>query len=47
MWIIIIDTKQGYYQVKVRDCDVKKLLFFAQDYKKDAFKVIPFGFGLL
>ena len=25
--IITVDTKQGYHQVKVRDCDVEKLAF--------------------
>ena len=43
MWIITIDTKQGYHQFKVRDCDIEKLTFFGPDHKKYAFKVMPFG----
>ena len=42
MYIITVDAKQGYHQVKVRSCDVEKLAFFAPDHKKYAFTVIPF-----
>ena len=28
MYIITVDAKQGYHQVKVRVCDVVKLVFF-------------------
>ena len=37
-----VDAKQGYHQVKVPDCDIKKLAFFPPD-KKYAFNVILFG----
>ena len=43
MWIITVDAKQGYHQIKVRECDVEKLAFFGPDDKKYAFTVMPFG----
>ena len=43
IWIITVDEKQGYHQVMVRECDIKKLAFFAPKHKKYAFKVMPFG----
>ena len=43
MWMITVDTKQGFHQVKVRECDIDKLTFFAPNHKKYAFKVMPFG----
>ena len=41
--IITLDTKQGYHQFKVRDCDVEKLAFFGTDHKKYTFNVMSFG----
>ena len=43
MYIITVDVKQGYHQVKVWSCDVEKLAFFAPNHKKYAFKVVHFG----
>ena len=43
MWIITVDTKQGYHKVKVRYCNIEKRAFFAPDQQKYAFKVMPFG----
>ena len=43
MCIIIVDTKQGYNQIKVRERDVEKLALFGPDNKKYAFTVMPFG----
>ena len=33
IWIIIVDARQGYHQVKVRRFDIEKLAFFAPDDK--------------
>ena len=43
LWIITVDTKQGYHQIMVREVDVDKLAFFAPDNNKYAFRVMPFG----
>ena len=43
VWIITVDARQGYHQVAVRKIDREKLAFFAPDYKKYTFKVMPFG----
>jgi len=43
IWIITVDARQGYHQVSVRKIDREKLAFFAPDYKKYTFKVMPFG----
>ena len=43
MYIITVDTKQGYHQVIFRTCDIEKLEFFASNHKKYAFKVMHFG----
>ena len=43
LWIITVDTKQDYHQVKIRQCDIDKLAFFGPNYRKYAFKVMPFG----
>ena len=43
IWIITVDARQGYHQVSVRQVDREKLAFFAPNYKKYAFKVMPFG----
>ena len=42
LWVVNVDAKQGYYQVVLRDRDVDKLDFFAPNYKKYCFKVMPF-----
>ena len=34
MYIITVDTKKGYHQVTVQECDVEKLVFFAPDHNK-------------
>lgn len=43
LYIISLDAKQGYHQVKVRKSDIQKLAFFAPNGKKYGFKVMPFG----
>ena len=43
MWAIIVDAKQSYHQVAVRDRDMEKLDLFTPNHKKYAFKVMPFG----
>ena len=43
IWIISLDTRQGYHQVTVRKIDREKLAFFFPDGWKYMFKVIPFG----
>ena len=43
MWIITVDAKQGYHQIKVKESDVEKLAFFGPDNRKYAFTVMPFG----
>ena len=43
IYFITVDARQGYHQVKVRDCDVEKLAFFGPDDKKYGFTVMPFG----
>ena len=43
IWIITVDARQGYHQVRVRQFDMEKLAFFAPDDKKYCFKVMPFG----
>ena len=42
-WIITVDAKQGYHQVKVRECDVKKFAFFAPNHKSMLFKSCILG----
>ena len=43
MRIITVDTKQWYYQISVRECDVEKLACFAPNNMTYVFTVIPFG----
>ena len=43
IYIISLDAKQGYHQVKVREVDREKLAFFSPDHTKWTFKVMPFG----
>lgn len=43
IFIITVDARQGYHQVKVRDGDKEKLAFFAPNGKKYTYKVMPFG----
>ena len=43
IWIIILDTRQGYHHVSVRKIDRQKLAFFAPDKRKYCFNVIHFG----
>ena len=43
VWIISLDTRQGYHQIAVRQGDREKLSFSAPDDRKYAFNVIPFG----
>jgi len=43
VWIITLDSRQGYHQVSVRKADREKLAFFAPNHKKYCFKVMPFG----
>ena len=43
IYIITADAKQGYHQVIVYKLHRDKLAFFAPNYKKYTFKVIPFG----
>ena len=43
IWIITVDSCQGYHQVFARKKDREKLAFFSPDDKKYCFKVIPFG----
>ena len=43
IFIITVDARQGYHQVKVREADREKLAFFGPDGKKYTYKVMPFG----
>ena len=43
IWIIILDARQGYHQISVRQSDREKLTFFAPDDRKYTFSVMPFG----
>ena len=43
IWIISLDARQGYHQVRVRMVDREKLAFFGPDGWKYTFKVMPFG----
>ena len=43
IFIITVDARQGYHQVKVRESDKDKLAFFAPNGKKYTYKVMPFG----
>ena len=43
IWIISLDSRQGYHQVTVRKIDREKLVSFSPDGWKYTFKVIPFG----
>ena len=43
IWIISLDARQGYHQVRVRKVDREKLAFFGPDGYKYTFKVMPFG----
>ncbi len=43
IWIISLDARQGYHQVRVRFVDREKLAFFGPDGYKYTFKVMPFG----
>ena len=42
LWIISLDARQGYHQVKVREEDTEKLAFFAPNDRKYCFTVMPF-----
>ena len=33
IWIITVDTNQGYHQIGVQECDVETLAFFTPDNK--------------
>ena len=43
LFIISLDTRIRYHQIRVRKCDQEKLVFFTPDGKKKTYKVIPFG----
>ena len=43
IWIISLDARQGYHQVRVRRIDREKLAFFSPCGLKFTFKVMPFG----
>ena len=43
LWIIGLDTHQGYHQVDVCHIGREKLAFFAPDNRKYCFNVMPFG----
>ena len=43
IWIISLDTWQGYEQVTIRKIDREKLAFFSPDRLKYTFKVMTFG----
>ena len=43
IFIITVDARQGYHQVKVKEGDKDKLAFFAPNGKKYTYKVMPFG----
>jgi len=43
IWLISLDARQGYHQVRVRKVDREKLAFFAPNNKKYCWNVMPFG----
>ena len=43
IYIITVDARQGYHQVKVKNGDKDKLAFFAPNGKKYTYRVMPFG----
>ena len=43
IYFICLDAAQGYHQIRVRPCDMEKLVYFAPDGKKYTFTVMPFG----
>ena len=43
VFLIMLDTHQGYHQVSVRVVDRKKLVFFAPYHTKWTFNIMPFG----
>ena len=43
VYFIIVDSAQGYHQIRVRECDKDKLAFFAPDDEKYTWEVMPFG----
>ena len=43
IWIISIDTGQGYHQVHIRRIEREKLAFFSPDGSKYPCTVMPFG----
>ena len=43
LYVISLDTMQGYHHIRVHDCNVEKLVLFAPDGNKYAYMVLPFG----
>ncbi|MGH7974284.1 MAG: reverse transcriptase family protein, partial [bacterium] len=43
IYFISVDARQGFHQIRVRECDQEKLAFFGPDGKKYTFVVMPFG----
>ena len=43
IFIISLDTRSGYHQIRVRKCDQEKLAFFTPGGEKETYEVLPFG----
>ena len=43
IWIVSLDSRQGYYQISVRKVDREKLALFDPNDRKYTFNVISFG----
>jgi hypothetical protein len=43
LYFLALDNKQGYHQIRVRECDQEKLAFFTADDRKMCWGVLPFG----
>ena len=43
IFIISLDTRSGYHQIRVRKCDQGKLAFLTPSEEKKTYEVLPFG----
>ena len=43
LFIMSLDVRSGYHQIRVRKCDQEKLTLFTPDGKKKTYTVMPFG----
>ena len=43
LFIISLDARSGYHQIRVRKCDQEKLTLYTPDSKKKTYTVVPFG----